>query len=87
MLLAQEPRLLLVDEPAAGMTPEEREHTSALLVAAAKTRAVVVVEHDMEFVRRLGCKVTVLHEGGVLAEGSLDHVTSNSDVIDVYLGR
>ncbi len=87
MLLAQEPRLLLVDEPAAGMTPEEREHTSALLVAAAKTRAVVVVEHDMEFVRRLGCKVTVLHEGAVLAEGSLDHVTSNSDVIDVYLGR
>jgi len=87
MLLAQEPRLLLVDEPAAGMTPEEREHTSALLVQAAKTRAVVVVEHDMEFVRRLGCKVTVLHEGAVLAEGSLDHVTSNSDVIDVYLGR
>ncbi|AZV77259.1 urea ABC transporter ATP-binding protein UrtD [Parasedimentitalea marina] len=87
MLLAQEPRLLLVDEPAAGMTPEEREHTSALLVAAAKTRAVVVVEHDMEFVRRLDCKVTVLHEGAVLAEGSLDHVTANSDVIDVYLGR
>ena len=87
MLLAQEPRLLLVDEPAAGMTPEEREHTSALLVQAAKTRAVVVVEHDMEFVRRLGCKVTVLHEGAVLAEGSLDHVTSNADVIDVYLGR
>jgi len=87
MLLAQEPRLLLVDEPAAGMTPEEREHTSELLVQAAKTRAVVVVEHDMEFVRRLGCKVTVLHEGAVLAEGSLDHVTSNSDVIDVYLGR
>ncbi|PCJ09725.1 MAG: urea ABC transporter ATP-binding protein UrtD [Rhodobacteraceae bacterium] len=87
MLLAQEPRLLLVDEPAAGMTPEEREHTSALLVAAAKTRAVVVVEHDMEFVRRLGCKVTVLHEGAVLAEGSLDHVTSNAQVIDVYLGR
>ncbi|WIY26128.1 urea ABC transporter ATP-binding protein UrtD [Parasedimentitalea psychrophila] len=87
MLLAQEPRLLLVDEPAAGMTPEEREHTSSLLVAAAKTRAVVVVEHDMEFVRRLGCKVTVLHEGAVLAEGSLDHVTSNAQVIDVYLGR
>ncbi|NRB20598.1 MAG: urea ABC transporter ATP-binding protein UrtD [Rhodobacteraceae bacterium] len=87
MLLAQEPRLLLVDEPAAGMTPEEREHTSSLLVAAAKTRAVVVVEHDMEFVRRLGCRVTVLHEGAVLAEGSLDHVTSNAQVIDVYLGR
>lgn len=87
MLLAQEPRLLLVDEPAAGMTPAEREHTTNILVEAAKTRAVVVVEHDMEFVRRLGCKVTVLHEGSVLAEGSLDHVTANQDVIDVYLGR
>jgi len=87
MLLAQEPRLLLVDEPAAGMTPAEREHTTDLLVKAAKTRAVVVVEHDMEFVRRLGCKVTVLHEGSVLAEGSLDHVTSDEKVIEVYLGR
>ncbi|THH38470.1 urea ABC transporter ATP-binding protein UrtD [Aliishimia ponticola] len=87
MLLAQDPKLLLVDEPAAGMTPEEREHTTQLLVEAAKTRAVVVVEHDMEFIRRLGCRVTVLHEGSVLAEGSLDHVTSNQDVIDVYLGR
>ncbi|NDR59142.1 urea ABC transporter ATP-binding protein UrtD [Aliiruegeria sabulilitoris] len=87
MLLAQEPRLLLVDEPAAGMTLAEREHTTDLLKEAAKTRAVVVVEHDMEFVRRLECKVTVLHEGSVLAEGSLDHVTKNQDVIDVYLGR
>lgn len=87
MLLAQDPRLLLVDEPAAGMTPAEREHTTDLLVRAAKTRAVVVVEHDMEFVRRLNCKVTVLHQGSVLAEGSLDHVTQNQDVIDVYLGR
>ncbi len=87
MLLAQDPRLLLVDEPAAGMTPQEREHTTNLLVEAAKTRAVVVVEHDMEFVRRLDCKVTVLHEGAVLAEGNLDHVTSNQDVINVYLGR
>ncbi|MDO6798736.1 urea ABC transporter ATP-binding protein UrtD [Shimia thalassica] len=87
MLLAQEPQLLLVDEPAAGMTLAEREHTTDILVEAAKTRAVVVVEHDMEFVRRLNCKVTVLHEGSVLAEGSLDHVTSNQDVIDVYLGR
>lgn len=69
------------------MTPQEREHTTDLLVQAAKNRAVVVVEHDMEFVRRLNCKVTVLHEGSVLAEGSLDHVTSNQDVIDVYLGR
>ena len=87
MLLAQDPKLLLVDEPAAGMTPAEREHTTDLLVEAAKTRAVVVVEHDMEFVRRLGCKVTVLHEGSVLAEGSIDHVTSNAEVIEVYLGR
>ena len=87
MLLAQRPKLLLVDEPAAGMTPEEREKTTAILVEAAKTRAIVVVEHDMEFVRRLNCRVTVLHEGSVLAEGSLDHVTSNQEVIDVYLGR
>jgi len=87
MLLAQEPRLLLVDEPAAGMTLAEREHTTALLVDLAKTKAVVVVEHDMEFVRRLNCKVTVLHEGSVLAEGSLDHVTSDPQVIEVYLGR
>lgn len=87
MLLAQDPKLLLVDEPAAGMTPAEREHTTELLVDAAKTRAVVVVEHDMEFVRRLNCKVTVLHEGSVLAEGSLDHVTNDEKVIEVYLGR
>lgn len=87
MLLAQEPRLLLVDEPAAGMTPSERAHTTEILVEAAKTRAVVVVEHDMEFIRRLDCRVTVLHEGSVLAEGSLDHVTANQEVIDVYLGR
>ncbi|PTX47517.1 urea transport system ATP-binding protein [Gemmobacter caeni] len=87
MLLAQEPRLLLVDEPAAGMSFLEREQTTALLVELAKTRAVVVVEHDMEFIRRLNCKVTVLHEGSVLAEGSLDHVTKNPQVIEVYLGR
>ncbi|ADO43443.1 urea ABC transporter ATP-binding protein UrtD [Ketogulonicigenium vulgare] len=87
MLLAQEPRLLLVDEPAAGMTPAEREHTTDLLKRMAQTRAVVVVEHDMEFIRRLDCRVTVLHEGRVLAEGSLDHVTANQEVIDVYLGR
>jgi ABC-type uncharacterized transport system ATPase subunit len=69
------------------MTPSEREHTTDLLRRAAETCAVVVVEHDMEFVRRLECKVTVLHEGAVLAEGSLNHVTRNQDVIDVYLGR
>ena len=87
MLLAQDPDLLLVDEPAAGMTPAERQKTTDILVQAAQTRSVVVVEHDMEFVRRLGCKVTVLNEGSVLAEGSIDHVTQNPDVIDVYLGR
>lgn len=87
MLLAQEPRLLLVDEPAAGMTPAEREQTTDLLVSLARTRAVVVVEHDMEFIRRLNCRVTVLHEGSVLAEGSLDHVTRDPQVIAVYLGR
>lgn len=87
MLLAQDPRLLLVDEPAAGMSETEREQTTDILVRAAKTRAVVVVEHDMEFVRRLNCRVTVLNQGSVLAEGSLDHVTRNQDVIDVYLGR
>ena len=87
MLLASDPRLLLVDEPAAGMTLAEREQTTTLLCRLAETRAVVVVEHDMDFVRRLNCKVTVLHQGSVLAEGSLDHVTRNPDVIDVYLGR
>lgn len=87
MLLAQDPKLLLVDEPAAGMTLAEREHTTDLLKRTAAKHAVVVVEHDMEFVRRLECRVTVLHEGAVLAEGSLDFVTSNQDVIDVYLGR
>ena len=87
MLLASDPRLLLVDEPAAGMTLAEREQTTTLLCRLAESRAVVVVEHDMDFVRRLNCKVTVLHQGSVLAEGSLDHVTRNPDVIDVYLGR
>ncbi len=86
MLLAQEPRLLLVDEPAAGMTLAERELTTAMLVDIAKTRAVVV-EHDMEFVRRLECRVTVLHEGSVLAEGTLNHVMEIPSVIEVYLGR
>ena len=87
MLLAQEPRLLLVDEPAAGMTVDERHRTITLLKEVAKTCAVVVVEHDMEFVRNLECRVSVLHEGAVLAEGSIDHVASNPQVIEVYLGR
>jgi len=87
MLLAQDPMLLLVDEPAAGMTDAETAETARLLKEIAKTHSVVVVEHDMDFVRDLGVKVTVLHEGSVLAEGSLDQVSANQDVIDVYLGR
>jgi urea transport system ATP-binding protein len=87
MLLAQEPKLLLVDEPAAGMTDQETADTADLLREIAQTRSVVVVEHDMVFVRDLGVKVTCLHEGSVLAEGSLDQVSSNERVIEVYLGR
>ena len=87
MLLAQEPQLLLVDEPVAGMTDAETEATAELLREINKTRTVVVVEHDMTFVRALDVKVTVLHEGSVLAEGSLDHVSSDTRVIEVYLGR
>ena len=87
MLLAQEPRLLLVDEPAAGMTDAETAETAILLREIAKTQSVVVVEHDMAFVRDLDVKVTVLHEGSVLAEGALDVVSANEKVIEVYLGR
>ncbi|MES2098815.1 MAG: urea ABC transporter ATP-binding protein UrtD [Pseudomonadota bacterium] len=87
MLLAQEPLLLLVDEPAAGMTDAETMQTAALLKQIAQTQSVVVVEHDMAFVRELGAKVTCLHEGAVLAEGTLDAVSANPKVIDVYLGR
>lgn len=87
MLLAQEPQLLLVDEPAAGMTDDETMRTAELLRDLAGEHSVVVVEHDMDFVRALNCKVTVLHQGHVLAEGSLDHVSANQEVIDVYLGR
>ncbi|MFA5120340.1 urea ABC transporter ATP-binding protein UrtD [Zavarzinia sp.] len=87
MLLAQEPALLLVDEPVAGMTDAETAETAELLVEINKTRSVVVVEHDMTFVKALGVKVTVLHEGSVLAEGPLDQVQANERVIEVYLGR
>jgi urea transport system ATP-binding protein len=87
MLLAQEPELLLVDEPAAGMTDAETERTAGLLREIARSRSVIVVEHDMEFVRALGVRVTVLHEGSVLAEGSLEAVQNNQRVIEVYLGR
>jgi urea transport system ATP-binding protein len=87
MLLAQEPKLLLVDEPAAGMTDAETHQTAELLREINRERTVVVVEHDMSFVRELGVRVTVLHEGAVLAEGSLDQVSANERVIEVYLGR
>ena len=87
MLLIQDPDLLLVDEPAAGMTDAETMDTAELLKRIAKDHSVVVVEHDMEFVQALDCKVTVLHEGSVLAEGSLDRVQNDDRVIEVYLGR
>jgi urea transport system ATP-binding protein len=87
MLLAQEPQLLLVDEPVAGMTDSETEQTAILLREINRTRSVVVVEHDMGFVRALGVKVTVLHEGSVLSEGSIDHVSEDPKVVEVYLGR
>ncbi len=87
MLLAQDPKLLLVDEPVAGMTDAETDDTAGLLKEIAKSHSVVVVEHDMAFVRALGVKVTCLHEGSVLAEGTIDAVSSNDRVIEVYLGR
>ncbi len=87
MLLAQEPELLLVDEPVAGMTDAETERAVELLREIAKDRSIVVVEHDMEFVRALGVRVTVMHEGSVLAEGSMETVQNDHRVIEVYLGR
>ncbi|TAJ27040.1 urea ABC transporter ATP-binding protein UrtD [Bosea sp. (in: a-proteobacteria)] len=87
MLLAQDPKLLLVDEPAAGMTDGETAETAALLKEIARDHSVIVVEHDMGFIRELGVKVTVLHEGSVLAEGPLDQVSANERVVEVYLGR
>jgi urea transport system ATP-binding protein len=87
MLLAQDPKLLLVDEPVAGMTDAETAATAELLREIAHDHSVVVVEHDMAFVRELGVKVTVLHEGSVLAEGTLDQVSAEPRVVEVYLGR
>jgi urea transport system ATP-binding protein len=87
MLLAQEPKLLLVDEPVAGMTDAETRQTAELLRHINEEKTVVVVEHDMTFVRDLGVKVSVLHEGAVIAEGSIDQVSANERVIEVYLGR
>ncbi|MEJ2626424.1 MAG: urea ABC transporter ATP-binding protein UrtD [Pseudolabrys sp.] len=87
MLLAQDPKLLLVDEPVAGLTDVETHQTAELLKEINRDRTVVVVEHDMTFVRELGVKVTCLHEGAVLAEGSIDDVSENERVVEVYLGR
>jgi urea transport system ATP-binding protein len=87
MLLIQDQRLLLLDEPVAGMTDRETAATAQLLLSLAGTRTLIVVEHDMEFVRSLNTRVTVLHEGAVLADGSIDFVQSRPEVIEVYLGR
>ncbi|HYG21529.1 MAG TPA: urea ABC transporter ATP-binding protein UrtD [Verrucomicrobiae bacterium] len=87
MLLAQNPRLLLVDEPAAGMTDEETHKTGELLMSLEGKHSIVVIEHDMTFVRQIARKVTVLHQGSVLCEGSVDEVQNNERVIEVYLGR
>jgi urea transport system ATP-binding protein len=87
MLLAQDPKLLLVDEPVAGMTDAETEETARLLKDINQTHSVIVVEHDMHFVRELGVKVTCLHEGSVLSEGTLDFVSADDRVVEVYLGR
>jgi urea transport system ATP-binding protein len=87
MLLMQNPRVMLVDEPVAGMTHQEMDRTAELLRNLAGERSVIVVEHDMEFVRSIARKVTVLHEGSVLAEGSMDEVQNNRKVIEVYLGE
>jgi urea transport system ATP-binding protein len=87
MLLMQEPRLLLLDEPVAGMTDEETERSGELFLSLAGKYSVVVVEHDMDFVAKISKRVTVLHEGRVLAEGSLDFVKNDEQVIEVYMGR
>ena len=87
MLLMQNPMLLLVDEPVAGMTRQEMERTAELLNSLAGERSVIVVEHDMDFVRSIAQKVTVLHQGAILAEGSMDEIQNNQKVQEVYLGE
>lgn len=87
MLLMQDPELLMLDEPIAGMSVRERELTAELLQRICKGRAMIVIEHDMEFVKRIADKVTVMHQGKILAEGSMEKVQANPRVIDVYLGH
>jgi len=87
MLVAQSPDLLLVDEPVAGLTDEETELTGELLISLAETHSIIVIEHDMEFVRQIARKVTVLHQGSVLCEGTIDEVQNDPQVIEVYLGQ
>jgi urea transport system ATP-binding protein len=87
MLLALDPRMLLLDEPVAGMSKEERTQTGDLVTEIAKTRTVMIVEHDMDFVRRFATSVTVMHDGKILTEGSIDEVQANEEVQEVYLGR
>jgi urea transport system ATP-binding protein len=87
MLVMQQPRLLLVDEPVAGMTHQEMDKTAELLHSLTGKHSVVVVEHDMDFVRSIASDVTVLHQGSVLAEGTMEQVQSNKEVIEVYLGE
>ena len=87
MLLMQEPELLMLDEPIAGMSARERELTAELLQRICRKRSMIVIEHDMEFVRRIAHKVTVMHQGKILAEGSMDKVQNDARVIDVYLGH
>src|SRR6476659_3645935 len=87
MLLALDPRMLLLDEPVAGMSKEERTQTGDLVTEIAKTRTVMIVEHDMDFVRRFATSVTVMHDGKILTEGTIDEVQANEEVQEVYLGR
>ncbi|MCG9891903.1 MAG: urea ABC transporter ATP-binding protein UrtD [Thermosynechococcaceae cyanobacterium MS004] len=87
MLVAQSPDLLLVDEPVAGLTDEETENVGSLLLALAESHSIMVIEHDMEFVRQIAKKVTVLHQGSVLCEGTMDEVQNDPRVIEVYLGH